>query len=435
MVGRPGFSPTLLIIGTLAIAAGSAAGLLGVIGSRSTLVAATSSSSLLVDLILIVPVIAFFGLIATSLPRPGGTTVGLAAASGLPHGPAGASTAARSGGFRVRSGSDWAARKPNTVAAELAVVVIMVVGLVGVVFLTYPHLSGSIGGLVGAGGGSGAGGGGSGSGGGSSGKGGTGSGGGTGGLGGGNGSTGGGHGGTGGGGNGTTNGSGGGNLSGNGTGGGNQSGNKTGGGNQSGNGTGGGNQSGNKSGGGNQSGNGTGHSGGGGSSGRNSTPLTLLPVQAPPLSDWPVFVVAAGLSLVLGAIALPRLLSRSVRGRGIPASDSSSEARAAARRSFLEAASSLATSTDPRAVILGLYAQLMARLEPKEGIGTYQTPEEIRQAHLIPLGVRPEAAEHLTRLFEEACYSSHSMNAEALQVARESIRVAEYDLRAAHAIG
>jgi len=77
----------------------------------------------------------------------------------------------------------------------------------------------------------------------------------------------------------------------------------------------------------------------------------------------------------------------------------------------------------------------MARLEPKEGIGTYQTPEEIRQAHLIPLGVRPEAAEHLTRLFEEACYSSHSMNAEALQVARESIRVAEYDLRAAHAIG
>ena len=413
MVGRPGFSPTLLIIGTLAIAAGSAAGLLGVIGSQSTLVAATSSSSLLVDLILIVPVIAFFGLIATSLPRPGGTTVDLAATTGLPHGSAGASTASRPGGFRARSGSDWAARKPNTVAAELAVVVIMVVGLVGVVFLTYPHLSGSIGDLVGAGGGgSGTGGSGSGPGGGSSGQGGTGTGGGSGGLGGGGGSTGGGHGGSGGGG---TNGSGGGN--------------------QSGNGTGGGNQSGNKTGGGNQSGNGTGHSGGGGSSGRNSTPLTLLPVQAPPLSDWPVFVVAAGLSLVLGAIALPRLLSRSARSRGIPASASSTEARAAARRSFLEAASSLATSTDPRAVILGLYAQLMARLEPKEGIGTYQTPEEIRRAHLIPLGVRPEAAEHLTRLFEEACYSSHSMNAEALQVARESIRVAEYDLRAAHAIG
>ncbi len=317
--------------------------------------------------------------------------------------------------------------------AQLAVVVIVVVGLVGVVFLTYPHLSGTIGGLVGAGGG------GSGTGGGSSGKGGTGSGGGSGGGGGPPG--GGGHNGSGGG----HNGSGGGNQSGNGTGGGNQSGNKTGGGNQTGNGTGGGNQSGNKTGGGNQtgnktgggnqSGNGTGHSGGGGSGGRNSTPLTLLPVQAPPLSDWPVFVVAAGLSLVLGAIALPRLLSRSARGRGTPVAAFSADARAAARRSFLEAASSLATSTDPRSVILGLYAQLMARLEPKEGIATNQTPEEIRQAHLIPLGVRPEAAEHLTRLFEEACYSSHSMNAESLRVARESIRVAEYDLRAAHAIG
>jgi hypothetical protein len=435
MIGRPGFSPTLLIIGTLAIAAGSAAGLLGVIGSQSALVAATSSSSLLVDLILIVPVIAFFGLIATSLPRPGGTTVGIAAAAGSPRASAGSTVAARSSGFMVRSGSDWAARRSNTMVAELAVVVIVVVGLVGVVFLTYPHLSGTIGGLVGAGGaGSGAGGSGSGSGGGGSGKGGTGGGtGGGGGLGGGGGSTGGGgHNGSGGGG---TNGSGGGNQSGNGTGGGNQSGNKTGGGNQSGNTTGGGNQSGNKTGGGNQSGNGTGHSGGGGSGGRNSTPLTLLPVQAPPLSDWPVFVVAAGLSLVLGAIALPRLLSRSARGRGVPVMTASIEARAAARRSFLEAASSLATSTDPRAVILGLYAQLMARLEPKEGIATNQTPEEIRQAHLIPLGVRPEAAEHLTRLFEEACYSSHSMNAESLRVARESIRVAEYDLRAAHAIG
>jgi len=148
-----------------------------------------------------------------------------------------------------------------------------------------------------------------------------------------------------------------------------------------------------------------------------------------------VFVAVAGASLFLGALVLPGLATRLARLRtrlGPPAPDG---ARVGAVQVFSEAARRLANAKDPRAVIVLLYSQLMARLEPRVVIPTHRTPEEIRSAHLIPLGVRAEVAEHLTRLFEEACYSSHPMGAEALKLARESVQIAEYDLRAARAIG
>jgi len=57
-----------------------------------------------------------------------------------------------------------------------------------------------------------------------------------------------------------------------------------------------------------------------------------------------------------------------------------------------------------------------------------ETPEEIRSLHLVRLGISREASESLTRLFEEARYSTHPLGPEAAERATEVIRSAEADL-------
>jgi hypothetical protein len=374
MARNTGFSPTLLVMGTLALVAGSAAALLGVESPSSSLVSspagAAISSGVAIDAILISPVIVLVGVIVWSIFSTGGTAVGKKGAIGA-----------------------------------IIVVAIVLVGLVWVLHQS-PSLTDSAVGTLPGGGDSG------GSGGHSGGGSGSGSSNGTGGHGGGSGGTGG-TGGTGGG-----------------TGG---SGNST---NHSGGGTNGTNGTHNGSGGsGGTGGGGTGGKGNGtgGPGGSNGTPPTVTAIAPPPSSAWPLFVAVAGLSLLVGALVIPQLATRSARRRK-SAPLTLSQARSRAAKAFSRAASSLAGSTDPRGVILELYSQLLARLEPRNEIPSSRTPEEIRSAHLLPLGVRTEAATHLTRLFEEACYSSHALSVDEVRVARESIQLAEYDLRASHAI-
>jgi hypothetical protein len=92
-------------------------------------------------------------------------------------------------------------------------------------------------------------------------------------------------------------------------------------------------------------------------------------------------------------------------------------------------------SSDPRSVIGRLYRELISHLPPIANVHVYRTPGEIRDAHLLPMGVRPVAAEQLTRLFEEASYSSHPIGPTELSRAREAIQMAEIDLRVVHAAG
>ncbi|MFY9716924.1 MAG: DUF4129 domain-containing protein [Thermoplasmata archaeon] len=373
MARGTGFSPTLLVMGTLAVVAGSAAALLGVESPSSSLVSspagATISSGLAIDAILISPVVVLIGVILWSILSTGGTGVGKRGAIGA-----------------------------------IIVVAIVLVGLVWVLHQS-PSLTDTAVGTLPNGGDSGGGSGGHGGGGGSGSPNGTGghgngSGGGTGGTGG----------GTGGSGNNSTNQSGGGTNGTNGT-----NGTHNGSGGTGGGGTGG-------------KGNGT-----GGHGGTNATPPTVGALATPPATAWPLFAAVAGLSLLIGALVIPQLASRSARRRRA-APLTLSQARSRAAKAFSRAASSLAGSSDPRGVILDLYSQLLARLEPRNEIPSSRTPEEIRSAHLLPLGVRTEAATHLTRIFEEACYSSHALSVDEVRVARESIQLAEYDLRASHAI-
>jgi hypothetical protein len=375
MARTQGFSPTLLVIGALAAIGGSAAALLGVgvpTASSSTPAAGVAlSPALTLDVVLILPVVALIVVVAWSLIASGGTAI--------------------------------------TARGALTAIIVVAVLLLGVVWILhlppdrayseYGNLSGS-GGTGGTGGHGGSGSGGSG-------------GNGTGGAGGHGGSN-----GTGGGKNGT-----GGSGGSNGTG----SGNGT---NGSGNGTGG------KGGGGGGSTNGSGGGGGGGRS--NGTATSTAAYTPPPYAAWPVYAAAVGGLLFVGALVVPELSSRWGHRRGPPdppAPPSPIGAGAAAARVFAEARKSLADASEPRGVIVNLYAQLMGRLEPRFEIPNSRTPDEIRRAHLIPLGVRAEVAGHLTRVFEEACYSSHPLGADSVRLAQASIAIAEFDLRAAHAIG
>ncbi|HTP53839.1 MAG TPA: DUF4129 domain-containing protein [Thermoplasmata archaeon] len=378
MARGTGFSPTLLIMGTLAVVAGSAAALLGVESPSSSLLSspagATISSGIVIDAVLISPVLVLVGVIVWSITSTGGTGVSKKGAIGA-----------------------------------IVVVAIVLVGLVWVLHQS-PSLTDSAVGTLPNGGGSGGsgghGGGGNGSGS-SNGTGGHGSGGGSGGSGG----------------------------SGGGVGGSGNSSNSSGGGSNGTNGTDNGTHNG-TGGSGGGGGGGTGGKGNGtnGHGGTNLTPPTVTALAPPPASAWPLFAAVAGLSLLIGALVIPQLAARGARRRN-SATLTLRQARSRAAKAFSRAASSLAGSTDPRGVIVELYSQLLARLEPRNEIPSSRTPEEIRSAHLLPLGVRTEAATHLTRLFEEACYSSHALSADEVRVARESIQIAEYDLRAAHAIG
>ena len=347
-----GFSPTLLVVGILAVAGGSAAGLLGVgaptnapIGSTSS---ASASTGLAVDLILIIPVAVLVGVVVISLLRTGGTAVG------------------RRGG----------------ITAVLSIAVVLL-ALVWVLHLPGSGIGAIVGGITGTGGDGGSGTGAGGHGGNGSGGTGTGSGGnGSGGFGGGNGTS-----------NGSSNGTGGSGHGSNGT---NGTGNGTGNGTK--NGTGGSGSGNNSTGGGGGNHTGGGGSGGSGSGGQNHTATGAAPDYPQTASTWPVYVAAAGGSIVLGAIVLPVVSARLARRVPRPA-PALEDARASAARAFADAARRLQGATDAQAVIVQLYSELMARLESHVQIALYQTPEEIRQFHLVPLGVRVEVAEQLTRLF------------------------------------
>ena len=147
------------------------------------------------------------------------------------------------------------------------------------------------------------------------------------------------------------------------------------------------------------------------------------------LPSWALFVGIAVLLLVVGAVAIPRAWAfvaerepDGPRRRATPAEV------AAVRTALATAAESLDQGHDPREVIIALYARLLARVGPIVGGVDVDTPEEIRMLHLVRLGIRDTAAETLTRLFEEARYSSHPMGPEAAERAWGAIGDARDDL-------
>jgi hypothetical protein len=150
---------------------------------------------------------------------------------------------------------------------------------------------------------------------------------------------------------------------------------------------------------------------------------------SPHLPGWFPYVILVAVVLVAVAVAIPQVrLFLSDRDERRALRSSRGGAATAVQSALERADQDLAGGTDPRAVILALYQSVLEHLQPKVASVEIETPEEIRAKHLIRLGIRPVAAESLTRLFEEARYSSHLMSADAAANVRRAVQEALEDL-------
>lgn len=141
---------------------------------------------------------------------------------------------------------------------------------------------------------------------------------------------------------------------------------------------------------------------------------------------WAAFALLAGGLVVVGLVSA-RLIRRPRLAP--PDSDELAESRREVRGILTQAAAALDDpSADPRAVLIGLYAALLARIEPLVADLSVSTPEEIRARHLTRLGIRARRAEEITRLFERARYSSHPIGADEVRSARAALADAIDDL-------
>lgn len=148
-----------------------------------------------------------------------------------------------------------------------------------------------------------------------------------------------------------------------------------------------------------------------------------LVVSAP---SWVLLSSILAVTLFVALLAVPGILaglvSRRPRGPVVLAD------LTAVRSAVAEADAAIDRGEDPRATIVQLYLRLLRAAAPKLGDVTYETPEEIRHGPLTRLGVSPPAAEALTRLFEEARYSTHPLGPEAADRCRDALRSIEADL-------
>lgn len=144
----------------------------------------------------------------------------------------------------------------------------------------------------------------------------------------------------------------------------------------------------------------------------------------PSLPGWVPFALIAVMLVVGCVVVLPFATayaeSRAVARRRTERPPSLADATAALAR----AAQALEEGGDPRSVIVRLYGDLLERIGPIAPGIDLATPEEIRREHLVELGIPSEAATVLTRLFEEARYSTHPLGTEAADRARGAVGIA-----------
>jgi hypothetical protein len=154
--------------------------------------------------------------------------------------------------------------------------------------------------------------------------------------------------------------------------------------------------------------------------------ISFLSFKLPP---WALFAGVAVTLLVVAAVALPRAWAYAAarRREGVPGRRTAAEVEKV-RSALATAARELQEGSDPREVIIALYGTVLDRVGPLVGGLEVQTPEEIRVQHLVRLGIGAAPAETLTRLFEEARYSSHPMGPDAAEQAVAAIAEARGDL-------
>jgi hypothetical protein len=152
----------------------------------------------------------------------------------------------------------------------------------------------------------------------------------------------------------------------------------------------------------------------------------LLGPNSPP---WGLFVVVAIVAVVVSVALTSPYWWRALGRRRVPeGAILSPDAVARVKVALEDATDALDAGGDLRTVVIRLYAAILARVGPVVGDVDGSTPEEIRAIHLVRLGIRPGAAEVLTRSFEEARYSSHLVSEEVVRRVTTALREATEDL-------
>jgi hypothetical protein len=152
--------------------------------------------------------------------------------------------------------------------------------------------------------------------------------------------------------------------------------------------------------------------------GQNNTSPQFQGFDLSGVAEW----IGLGLLLVLAiAVAGPIASAFGPRTPDVP---SPSSATPATRAVFAEALAKLdaaAEPTDPRLVMIRLYARLLERVGPSLDNVESATPREIERACVERLQIDAPTAARLRRLFERARYSTLPFGPEEIQEAREAL--------------
>jgi len=187
-------------------------------------------------------------------------------------------------------------------------------------------------------------------------------------------------------------------------------------------------------------GGGSGGSGGTGQSHENNTtaaqkvgePARGISVGVP---NWVFLPLAVALSVAIGVLAIPGVLSRLVDRRvHRPAPPSVTVVPPAAAGSvFRDARLAIENGEPPRDTIVRLYGRILQRVAPSVEELATSTAEEIRRTQFAALHVSATRSEVITRLFEEARYSTHPIDPPVADRFVETLRAVEQDLAVAGA--
>ena len=158
--------------------------------------------------------------------------------------------------------------------------------------------------------------------------------------------------------------------------------------------------------------------------GSNLSPPIVGPT--PLIPGVPGWLGYAGLIAII-AVAVVVVVYRM---RPEPSPGGVEEARSAVRARLHKALSELSQGgeTDPRQVVIALYADLLERIGPNLEQLDAATPREIALESVTKLGIQRDHAGTLTGLFEEARYSTHPFTSERVAEARAALAGAIADL-------
>lgn len=137
----------------------------------------------------------------------------------------------------------------------------------------------------------------------------------------------------------------------------------------------------------------------------------------PSVRDTSVILAVLTAGIVSALFVVPYLVARREARQVGPARPAPPETLHLIDQTIAE----LEGSSDPRAVVIALYAKLMRLVEPRLGDLAARTPREIEQESMERLGLRGEAARSLTRVFEEARYSSRPLPPATVERARAAL--------------